>query len=89
MLARPPVVPQEKVRFPVSSDPLSFQLRPLTVRRASSPCIGVCTLGSDGLCEGCLRTGAEIAAWAGMAEEDRRRIMESVLPARGQVRGGC
>lgn len=73
----------------MSSDPLSFQLRPVTVRRASSPCIGVCTLGSDGLCEGCLRTGAEIAAWAGMAEEERRRIMDSVLPSRIKGRGGC
>jgi predicted Fe-S protein YdhL (DUF1289 family) len=88
MLARWPATPQEK-RKPVSSDPLSFQLRPVTVRRASSPCIGVCTLGSDGLCEGCLRTGAEIAAWAGMAEEERRRIMDSVLPSRIKGRGGC
>ena len=73
----------------MSSDPLSFQLRPVTARRASSPCIGVCTLGSDGLCEGCLRTGAEIAAWAGMAEGERRRIMDEILPTRGQGRDGC
>jgi predicted Fe-S protein YdhL (DUF1289 family) len=30
-----------------------------------SPCIGVCRMvESSGLCEGCLRTIAEIAAWA-------------------------
>ena len=35
-----------------------------------SPCIGICHLGADGLCEGCLRTGDEIARWmAGRAEE--------------------
>lgn len=29
-----------------------------------SPCIGVCTLEAEtGLCAGCLRTTAEIAAW--------------------------
>ncbi|MFO7340278.1 MAG: CoA pyrophosphatase [Lysobacteraceae bacterium] len=48
----------------------------------ASPCIGLCRLGDDGLCAGCLRTGAEIAAWSCMAEAERRWIMETVLPAR-------
>ncbi len=54
--------------------------------RIPSPCTGVCTLGEDGLCRGCLRTGAEIAAWAALDDEDRRRIMDDVLPARGAQR---
>jgi predicted Fe-S protein YdhL (DUF1289 family) len=89
MLARPPAVPQENSETPVPSDPLSFQFRPIPQRRVSSPCIGVCTLGSDGLCEGCLRTGAEIAAWGSLPEDERRRIMDGVLPVRAQGRGGC
>ena len=33
----------------------------MTFRAVLSPCIGVCSLDADGLCEGCHRTSAEIA----------------------------
>jgi predicted Fe-S protein YdhL (DUF1289 family) len=50
--------------------------------RASTPCIRVCTLDPEtGLCEGCGRTREEIAAWFGLSEEDRLRIMAE-LPER-------
>ncbi|UCC14392.1 MAG: DUF1289 domain-containing protein [Gammaproteobacteria bacterium] len=39
-----------------------------------SPCIDVCQLGEDGICEGCLRTADEIARWAAMPDGDRRRL---------------
>lgn len=51
-------------------------------RAVLSPCIGVCTLGEDGLCRGCLRSGAEIARWTGMGDDERLRLMEQVLPER-------
>ena len=51
-------------------------------RAVLSPCIGVCNLGSDGLCEGCLRTSAEIARWSQMNDDERLRLMETVLPDR-------
>jgi predicted Fe-S protein YdhL (DUF1289 family) len=47
-----------------------------------TPCISICTLRSDGLCEGCLRTADEISAWGSMAEMDRQRVMYEVLPLR-------
>ena len=50
-------------------------------RAVLSPCTGVCTLGDDGLCEGCLRTTAEIARWPQMNDDERLRLMETVLPA--------
>lgn len=53
-----------------------------SIATASSPCIGLCRLGSDGLCEGCLRTGEEIGAWSGMGEDRRRHLMEDVLQQR-------
>ena len=55
-------------------------------RAVLSPCIGVCTLADDGLCEGCLRTTAEIARWSQMNDDERLRLMETVLPAREQGR---
>ena len=51
-----------------------------------SPCIGICQLGADGLCEGCLRTGHEIARWISMSEDERRFIMEHTLAVREAAR---
>lgn len=51
-----------------------------------SPCTGVCTLGEDGLCQGCLRTSAEIARWSQMGDEERLVLMDAVLPAREHLR---
>lgn len=51
---------------------------------ALTPCIGICTLGDDGLCMGCLRTGDEIGAWSRMSDAERLRIMDEVLPRRSQ-----
>jgi len=52
----------------------------------TSPCTGVCRLGSDGLCDGCLRTATEIGNWIGMADSERRRLMDDVLPLRDMQR---
>jgi predicted Fe-S protein YdhL (DUF1289 family) len=52
-----------------------------------TPCIGVCTLDADGLCEGCHRSAAEIGAWSTMDDQTRERIMVDVLPAREAARG--
>ena len=47
-----------------------------------TPCTGVCTLGGDGLCMGCHRTGAEIARWGQMNDNERLRMMDIILPLR-------
>lgn len=46
----------------------------------STPCIGVCRLDAEGLCEGCRRSGDEIARWRALDETERLRIMHDVLP---------
>ena len=56
-----------------------------TFRAVLSPCIGVCAIGDDGLCDGCLRTVADIARWSQLNDDERLHLMESVLPER---RGG-
>jgi uncharacterized protein len=53
-----------------------------TFRAVLSPCIGVCSLGEDGLCLGCHRTSSEIARWVAMGDDERLRWMEEVLPVR-------
>jgi predicted Fe-S protein YdhL (DUF1289 family) len=47
-----------------------------------TPCIGVCTLDSAGCCDGCFRTGDEIAGWLSMHDAQRLHMMDVVLPAR-------
>lgn len=51
-----------------------------------TPCIGVCSLGADGLCDGCFRTSNEIAAWSTLPDSERRRLMDEVLPTRETAR---
>ena len=65
---------------------MSFPESAMTFRAVLSPCIGVCSLDDDGLCEGCHRTTAEIARWGQMGDDERLRIMETVLPAREAAR---
>jgi len=41
-----------------------------------SPCIGICRINiQSGLCEGCLRTRDEIAAWIDMRDDQRRQVV--------------
>jgi predicted Fe-S protein YdhL (DUF1289 family) len=47
-----------------------------------SPCIDVCRMNSGtGLCEGCLRTLDEIAAWSTLSPAQKRAVLEQ-LPSR-------
>ena len=41
-----------------------------------SPCIRVCTLDDDDVCLGCFRDIAEICAWSGASDDERRLILE-------------
>lgn len=51
-----------------------------------SPCVNVCEMGDDGLCEGCLRTLDEIAAWGAMPPQMRAHVIDVVIPARAVAR---
>jgi uncharacterized protein len=47
-----------------------------------TPCIKICVVEPEtGFCIGCGRTRGEIAAWLGMAPDERHRVMEG-LPER-------
>ncbi|HMN79828.1 MAG TPA: DUF1289 domain-containing protein [Burkholderiaceae bacterium] len=44
-----------------------------------SPCISVCRINeATGLCEGCLRTIDEIAAWGSLDDDARRRVLRDI-----------
>jgi len=44
--------------------------------------MGICSLDEKGFCEGCFRTGDEIAQWSLMSDNERTRLMDEVLPVR-------
>ncbi len=49
----------------------------------ASPCINVCKMDAvTGLCQGCSRTLAEIAAWSGTNDTGKRRILAAVAQRR-------
>lgn len=53
-----------------------------TAEPIETPCISVCVIDeATGLCQGCLRTIAEIASWSRLTNPERRRIMAE-LPSR-------
>ena len=52
-----------------------------------SPCVNVCEMGDDGLCEGCLRTLDEIAAWGVMSPQGRMHVVDELIPERAKARG--
>ena len=56
-------------------------------RQIASPCVNVCIVdGESGLCLGCHRTLAEVAAWTRFSDAERAGIM-AVLPGRrGRIR---
>jgi uncharacterized protein len=56
------------------------------VRPILSPCIGVCRLDADGLCEGCHRSPDEIAHWMSYTDTQRLQLMNEVLPERARQR---
>jgi predicted Fe-S protein YdhL (DUF1289 family) len=54
----------------------------------ASPCIGICTLDPQTeLCLGCLRTGAEVAAWRDADSNLRLRILDRVRLRRARRYG--
>jgi len=54
----------------------------VTADEVASPCINVCRMNPDtALCEGCLRTLDEIAAWSSLTSKEKRAVLDR-LPAR-------
>ena len=51
----------------------------------ASPCINVCRMdAASGLCEGCLRTIDEIAAWGTMEDDAKRAVWQRLEQRRAE-----
>jgi uncharacterized protein len=55
--------------------------------RVMSPCVNVCRLDpATGWCEGCGRTGDEIARWTAVTDAERQAILEALPPRLTRLR---
>lgn len=48
-----------------------------------SPCISICVLDDQDVCQGCFRTGSEITDWFMASPDGKRQIIEN---AKGRLR---
>ena len=54
-------------------------MKPVDGGDVASPCIDVCRMDArTGLCEGCLRTLDEIAAWGTLTESMKREVLAAI-----------
>lgn len=47
-----------------------------TKKPVKSPCVSVCVLNAEDICDGCFRTGAEISRWGRMDSDERREVLK-------------
>lgn len=59
----------------------SATIRAAPAKGVVSPCINICRMDANGLCEGCFRTLDEIACWS-IYEDDEKRAVLAQLPER-------
>ena len=58
-----------------------------TPQPIATPCVKVCVVdGESGLCLGCLRTLAEVAAWTSYSDAERAEVMAQLPARRSRVR---
>jgi uncharacterized protein len=49
------------------------------LNKVESPCIGVCVLDINDVCEGCYRKAEEIGRWSILSEDVKRDIVKASL----------
>ncbi len=45
-------------------------------KRVASPCVSICTLNQEDICQGCYRSVSEITQWFGLDDEARKKVLK-------------
>ena len=60
------------------------------VTKLPSPCVSICQMDpQDGVCIGCYRTRAEIAAWRSMGQDDQLALLDMLRDRRATATGAA
>ena len=66
---------------------MAYSNKPV-VTKLTSPCVSICQMDpQDGICLGCYRTRAEIAAWRSMDQDDQLALLEILRDRRATATG--
>lgn len=49
-----------------------------------SPCVSICVLSEDDICQGCFRSAQEITDWFMSSNEEKRAILERAVKRRDE-----
>lgn len=49
----------------------------MSLNKIESPCIGVCVLDINDVCEGCYRKADEIGRWSILSEETKQEVVNA------------
>lgn len=49
----------------------------MTEDEPKSPCVSICVLDDQDVCQGCFRTGTEITDWFMASGDEKRQIIEN------------
>ena len=49
-----------------------------------SPCVSICVLSEDDICQGCFRSADEITEWFMASNEEKRAIIERSIKRRDE-----
>jgi predicted Fe-S protein YdhL (DUF1289 family) len=83
-LAKLKAAPPETNR--VTTEMASFD-KPVATK-LPSPCVSICQMDpQDGVCIGCYRTRAEIAAWRSMDQDDQLVLLDILRDRRAKATG--
>jgi len=52
-----------------------------------SPCVNICQLDSDGICQGCGRTSDEIAGWWDMDNDEKQKVLNNIEKRNNELFG--
>jgi predicted Fe-S protein YdhL (DUF1289 family) len=55
------------------------------MNKPQSPCINICSINKNGLCQGCFRTLEEIGEWASASDVRKNQILSMIEDRKNEI----